>query len=104
MKGMSMKSKNEIEMNFEKAVSQAIELETLSKELSKLASIHLSGALEMLGNSWHGENSEKFLRNGKLASGEVLDTADDLIKVAKNIRMTAGIIYNAEKTAAQVIY
>lgn len=99
-----MKSKKEIEMNFERAVSQAIELEELSKELSKLANNHLLGAIEMLGKGWSGENADRFLRGSRVATGEVLNTADDLIKVAKNIRTTAGIVYNAEKSAMQILY
>ena len=56
-----MKSKKEIEMNFSKALSQAEELETLSKELSQMATDHIRGAIKMLMFSWQGDNSELFV-------------------------------------------
>lgn len=99
-----MKTKNQIEMDFERAISQARELEELSKELSMLANSHITGALEMLSINWKGDNAEAYLGNGKMLTGEMLETADDLIKVAKNIKMTASIVYNAEKAAMSLGY
>ena len=97
-----MKSKKEIEMNFSKALSQAEELETLSKELSQMATDHIRGAIKMLMFSWQGDNSELFVEKGEILSMEMLDTADDLIKVAKSIAATANIVYNAESAAIQL--
>lgn len=94
-----MKSKSEIEMNFSRAISQAEELESLSKELNQMATEHIRGALKMLMFSWQGDNAEKFYEKGNMLTNEMLDTADDLIKVAKNIANTADIVYNAEKAA-----
>lgn len=97
-----MKSKSEIEMDFSRAVSQAEELETLSKELSKLASEHVRGALRMLMFNWQGDTANLFYEKGEVLTNEMLDTADDLIKVAKNITTTANVVYNAEKAAIQL--
>lgn len=97
-----MKSKNEIEMDFERAIAQARELEEISKELSQIATAHITGALELLCYSWQGDNADKYFEGGNLLTGEMLETADDLIKVAKNIRTTAGLVYNAEKAAMQL--
>ena len=97
-----MKSKCEIEMDFSRAVSQAEELETLSKELNKMAVEHIRGALKMLMFSWQGDSADKFFEKGDVLTNEMLETADDLIKVAKNIKTTANIVYNAEKAAIQI--
>lgn len=97
-----MKSKNEIEMNFSRAISQAEELEKLSKELNTIATEQVRGALKMLMFNWQGENAELFYEKGDIISNEMLDTADDLIKVAKSIARTADIVYNAEKAALQL--
>lgn len=94
-----MKSKSEIEMDFTRAVSQAEELEELSRELSEMATEHVKGALRMLLVNWQGDNSELFVKKGDILTNEMLDTADDLIKVAKNIRSTANIVYTAETAA-----
>ena len=97
-----MKSRSEIEMNFTRAISQAEELEQLSKELNAIATEQIRGALKMLMFNWQGDNAELFYEKGDVLSNQMLDTADDLIKVAKNIARTADIVYNAEKAALQL--
>lgn len=97
-----MKSKQEIEMNFSRALSQAEELENLSKELSQMATEHVKGAIKMLMFNWQGDNSKLFVEKGEVLTNEMLETADDLIKVAKNITTTANIVYNAESAAFQL--
>ena len=97
-----MKSKRDIEMNFSRAVAQAQELEEISKELSAIATAHMAGALEMLSISWKGDNAINFNKKGKVITEEMLDTADDIIKVANSIQSTARLIYNAEKAALQL--
>ena len=39
-----MKTKEEIEINFSRAIEQAQELENIAKELSKIANVHITGA------------------------------------------------------------
>lgn len=102
VKEQFMKSKSEIEMDFSRAMSQAQELEELSKELSEIATEHVKGALRLLAFNWQGDSSELFLEKGDVITGEMLDTADDLIKVAKNIKSTANIVYTAENAAVQL--
>ena len=102
VKEQFMKSKSEIEMDFSRAMSQAQELEELSKELSEIATEHVKGALRLLAFNWQGDSSELFLEKGDVITGEMLDTADDLIKVAKNIKSTANIVYKAENAAVQL--
>lgn len=97
-----MKSKSEIEMDFSRAMSQAEELEQLSKELNEIATEHVKGALRLLLVNWQGENAELFCEKGEVLTGEMLDTADDLIKIARNIKSTANIVYTAEKAALQL--
>ena len=102
VKEQFMKSKSEIEMDFSRAMSQAQELEELSKELSEIATEHVKGALRLLAFNWQGDSSELLLEKGDVITGEMLDTADDLIKVAKNIKSTANIVYTAENAAVQL--
>lgn len=94
-----MKSKEEIEIDFSRAITQAQELEEIAKELSQAANAHIAGALEMLALSWQGENADRYQGKGTILKRDMFETADDLIKVAKNIRKTSEIVYRAEKTA-----
>lgn len=99
-----MKSKCEIEMDFERAMAQAQELEEISDELSKIASAHVADAFEMLAKNWQGDNSKNFLKKSSGLTTDMIETADDLLKIARNIRTTAGIVYKAESMARQIAY
>jgi len=99
-----MKSKSEIEMDFSRAMSQAQELEALSKELSEIATEHVKGAMRLLMINWQGDNAQLFVDKEKVLTNEMLSTADDLIRVAKNIKNTANIVYTAEKAALELSF
>lgn len=101
---MKARTKEEIEIDFSRAISQAQELEQIATELSNIANAHLEGAFSMLRNSWKGENQAIFDRKGDVITTEMYDTADDMIRVAKSIRATADIVYRAEKSAMSICY
>lgn len=101
---MQARTKEEIEIDFSRAICQAQELEQIAMELSNIANAHLEGAFAMLRNSWKGENQTIFDQKGDVLTTEMYDTADDMIKVAKSIRATADIVYRAEKSAMAICY
>lgn len=101
---MNEKTKEEIEIDFSRAICQAQELEEIARQLSDISRAHLEGAMAILEASWKGENSNAFCKKEQILTADMYDTADDLIKVAKNIRNTADIVYRAEKAAARICY
>lgn len=101
---MIHRTKEDIEIDFARAISQAQELEEIASELSNIANAHVESAFSMLEKSWKGDNADLFGKKGGNMSMEMLETADDLIKVAKSIRATADIVYRAEKAAVQICY
>lgn len=101
---MSSRSKAEIEIDFSRAICQAQELEEIARQLSNIAKAHLESAMELLEASWKGENADVASKKGQILTADMYETADDLIKVAKNIRNTAEIVYKAEKAAVQICY
>ncbi len=96
---MNHKSKQEIEMDFTRAMNQAQELEILANDLSRIANNGVESALLVLKNSWRGDAGGSMEVVGKGTVSEIYRTADDLLKVANNIRRTADIVYNAEIAA-----
>jgi len=94
-----MKSKQEIEMDFERAISQAQELEQLSHNIRSLASENMSKTLRALSVNWAGENSERYYRHIDDVISEMFKVSDELKLVALNIRDIAQIVYKAEKAA-----
>lgn len=98
------RTKEEIEIDFYRAISSAQELESIADELMKIAGTHTDGAVQTLKNSWRGGNGEDFVKKAEVLSGDMYETAEDIIKVAKNIRSTADIVYRAEKAAVYLSY
>lgn len=98
------KSKEDIEMDFDRAIGQAKELEDIAARLISLVSSNVEGTFAMLGNGFRGENSVVFINKGSELSRNMLGTADDLMRVSSNIKQTAEIIYKAEKAAMQICY
>ena len=101
---MTQKTKYEIEMDFSRALDQAQELENLADSLSRIANSGVSSALLVLKNSWRGDAGGSIELAGKKTTADIYRTADDLMKVAGNIRSTANLVYKAEKAAMSLCY
>ncbi len=101
---MKGKTKNEIEIDFTRAIEQAQELENLAENLSRVANNGVESALLTLKNNWRGDTGESIELAGRRTIGEIYGTADDLMRIARNIRSTADIVYKAEKKAADLCF
>jgi len=101
---MNVRTKEEIEIDFSRAISQAQELEEIARQLSDISRAHLEGAMAILEASWKGDNANAFCKKEQILTSDMYEAADDLIKVAKNIRNTADIVYRAEKAAVRICY
>lgn len=101
---MDYRNKEEIEIDFYRAISKAQELEEIANELSRIAGAQTDGAVRVIKESWRGENGEKIAQKAEVLSVNMYETADDIIKIAKSIRCTADIVYRAEKAAASLCF
>ncbi|MCR5590311.1 MAG: hypothetical protein K6F73_02145 [Lachnospiraceae bacterium] len=101
---MTGKSKKEIEMDFSRAINQAQELEHLADDLSRAANSGVEAALLVLMNSWRGDAARSMELASRSTTAEIYRTADDLMRIARNIRSTADIVYRAEKAAADICF
>ena len=101
---MKYKTRQEIEMDFTRALDQAQELERLAVNLSKIANSGVEPSLLVLKNSWRGSASQSMNLEGNRAMNDMFRIADDLLQVAKNIRTTADIVYNAEMKAMKLCF
>ncbi len=101
---MKGKTKNEIEIDFTRAIEQAQELENLAENLSRVANNGVESALLTLKNNWRGDTGESMEVAGKKTISDIYRTADDLVRVAKSIRLTADLVYQAEKKASGICF
>ncbi len=101
---MIRKSKQEIEIDFMRAIDQAQELEHLANDLSRIANSGVESAILVLKNNWRGDTGESMEVAGKKTISDIYRTADDLVRVAKSIRLTADLVYQAEKKASGICF
>lgn len=91
----------EIEINFENANRQARAIEELSNAVRSVANDY-SDALRLLSNDWISENAALYMNKGDVLRTSIVNTAQDLEKIANNIRKTAQRIYDAEKASEEL--
>ncbi len=101
---MNDKTRQEIEMDFTRAVEQAGELEKLAVDLSKIANSGVASSLLVIKSSWKGSASQSISYEGNKAMNDLYRIADELLRVARNIRETADIVYKAEKSAMKLCF
>ena len=101
---MERKTRHEIEMDFARAISQAQEIENIADDLSRAASRGAGPALLVLKNNWRGSAGESIELAGNRMNTDIYTTADDLMRIARNIRKTADIVYRAEKAALNICF
>ena len=99
---MIKKSRQEIEIDFMRAMNQAQELDEIASSMVQLAGEHVDNTMAILKSSFKGDNGAAFCKKGEGLRLELLDAADDLVKVAKSIRQTADIVYRAEKASVGI--
>lgn len=99
-----MSDRDRIEIDFAKACEQAEYLESMAGVLSSIAKDSLLEAISIVDAIWKGDNAEKYVKKGKNYIPDILNTADELMKMAGNVRYTAEKIYEAEKKALGMIF
>lgn len=97
-----MADESTIIFNYEKAIKQADDLMGIAKEVRKVANTNMEDSLTAIGRNWEGENSAKFIKKGNVLKGKIGDSADDIEKIAGDIRIMAKRIYDAEMEAIRI--
>lgn len=98
-----MSAKDRIEIDFARAINQAESLEEMAGILSSMAKESFEEALLKVAGIWRGDNADFFRERGVDIIPGILMTADELMRVAGNVRYTAQVVYEAEKRAAGLI-
>lgn len=93
---MKVRKKEEIEIDFYRAISRAQEIEDMADQLGALANSNMEESMNLLKKSFAGSGCKPLSVLGEEIGMGLLSAADDLLSVARNIRQTSKIIYNAE--------
>ena len=91
-----------IEIDFEKAKSQANDLDDIASQLRRLSNNSLDGTINGIQQAWKSDSSGKFCNKARTVQRDLAAIASELEKTASAIRTTAKAIYDAEKRAEEI--
>ena len=97
-----MKTPDEINLNYSRAVRQAEWLEGRARELENLANTDFQECLANIEANWKGENARIFIGKGNKLKGDLEKSADQLGRVAKSIRSAAKRTREADIAARNI--
>ena len=95
-------NKNEIYLNYRRAMQQADRLDEAASNIEKLVSERMTNVTGTLKSAWQSDSSPQYYSKIELVQGNILSDAGKLKKVAQSIRETAEIIRRAELRALEI--
>ena len=97
-----MASREQIQMDFDRAARQADELDNIASELSRISDREIPDMLNRLGSDWKGDNAGQYIQKGFVLTGQMQGTVASIRQTASTIRAIARNIYNAEMEALRI--
>ena len=97
-----MKTKLQIEFDFEQARRRAAELEEIAENISQLSRPDIENAKADLSSAWKGESAQHFQKKTEILQEDIRGRAKELNAIAAAIREIAAKIYAAEMEALRI--
>lgn len=91
-----------IQMDFSEAKRQANSLDEIAQNLRLIVDGTMQESMTHISSNWRGENSKKFIQKQQTVTENIKRRADELERIAEQIRLAAKRIYEAEMEALQV--
>lgn len=91
-----------LKINFEKALQQAEELESIAKEIEDISNVTLEDNIGSISKKWTGENANKYIKKGSKVKEDIKNTAKKLKETANTIREIVKRDKEAEEAAERI--
>ncbi|MCI8785327.1 MAG: hypothetical protein HFI84_01560 [Eubacterium sp.] len=88
-----------IQMDFQKAKTQANKLEKIARDINRIANNEIPSCMRTVSSNWKGDNARAYVNKGQRAEENLSSIAGSLNQTANTIRIIAQNTYNAEKEA-----
>ena len=93
---------SEIYFNYNQAISQANELDSIAKKAKQAANTDLQQIMNNVSSAWKSDNSNNYLKKGEKVGNDIRTTATNLTKIATAIRTIAKRVRDAELEAWRI--
>lgn len=97
-----MSSISEIYFNYNKAISQANQLDDIARRLNDAANQTMENILNEVQRTWKSDSTAEYLKKGNKVGGDVRTTAQNLSNIAGAIRTIAKRVMQAELEAWRI--
>jgi uncharacterized protein YukE len=88
-----------INFNYQRAMTQANQIETIANQMSNLTDRQFQTTLDSIGVCWRGDASQQFIGYCSQTQTDIRSQAKRLRELAARIRQVAKIIKEAEERA-----
>lgn len=93
-------TEEEIDREYQGAVTRAEELESLVSGLCRLAGEEYANALSAICGAWRGESAQQYRRQGNKLSESIISCCTELLMSSRCLRAEAAAVRDAKKRAA----
>ena len=97
-----MSTLSEINFNYQRAVKQAGQLESVAGKLKKAAEQNMEGILNDVYRAWKSDNSGQYIKKGQKVEQDIKTCARNLTEIARAIRTIAERVRQAELEAWRI--
>lgn len=97
-----MATRESIEFDFRKALSEADIIDEIAERLGTLSNNKFENTMQNLAASWKGDNASSYLRKGEKLQSSMSRTSNELHSIATDIRTAARRLYEAEMAALEI--
>lgn len=96
-----MATRESIQIDFNRAVDQANQIDDVADSLGKLSDTSFAGTLQDISNNWKGDSATAYITKGNALQQKISGTSSNLHNIASTIRTAAKNIYDAELAAIE---
>lgn len=97
-----MSSSQQLQFDFDMALSQARRLEELAMEIERGVTRPMGHSMQELAAVWKGDNANAYLKKEETLKTHIGKTSDRLREIAAEIRSVAKRVYEMEQNAVRI--
>ena len=97
-----MSSLSEININYEKAIAQAKQLEDVAKRLQNAGDRSMETILNDVNKAWKSDSTSQYTKKGQKVKSDIITSAKNLRQIATAIRTIAKRVRDAELEAWRI--
>ena len=93
----------EINFNYNRAMSQVAELNSIANNLKKVGNTQINDCMKEVSANWESDNSKNYVAKGNKLKEKVDKSASNITRIAQTLSTMAENIKNAEMQSVEIV-